>query len=67
MSDQQNEPLSPTVTKVLDAYLEALKGDSDVDDEAAKRLDALLRKGKIPKPLDIDAALFFADDDESAS
>ena len=67
MSEQQNEPLSPTVKKVLDAYLEALKGDSDVDDEAAARLDAVLRQGKVPKPSDIDAALFPSDDGESAS
>jgi hypothetical protein len=54
------------VTKGLDAYFEALKGDSDINDEAAGRLDALLRQGKVPKPADIDAALFPADDDEAA-
>ena len=67
MSEQQNEPLSPTVKKVLDAYLKALKGDGDVDDEAATRLDAVLRQGKVPKPSEIDAALFPPDDDECAS
>lgn len=65
MSDQQDEPLSPTVTKVLDAYFEALKGDSEIDNEAVKRLDALLRQGQVPKPEDIDAALFPVDEDES--
>ena len=66
MTEAQDEALSPTVTKVLDAYFEALKGDSDIDAEAAGRLDDLLRKGKVPKPADIDAALFPADDDEAA-
>lgn len=67
MSEQQNELLSPTVKKVLDAYLEALKGDGDVDDQAAARLDAILRQGKVPKPSDLDAVLFPPVDDESAS
>jgi hypothetical protein len=67
MSEQQDEPLPPIVTKVLDANLEALKGDNDIDDEAATRLDALLRHGKVPRPADIDAALFPPDDDEGAS
>lgn len=58
MVTQDDEPLSPTVTKVLDAYLEALTGDADIDDDAAARLDVLLRQGKVPKPADIDAALF---------
>lgn len=67
MNETKDEPLSPTVTKILDAYLEALKGDSDIDNEAGRRLDDLLRQGKIPKPSDLDAALFPADDGEAAS
>ncbi|UWQ46869.1 hypothetical protein [Leisingera aquaemixtae] len=67
MSKQHDEPLSPTVTKVLDAYLDALKGDSDIAAEAATRLDTLLRQGKVPKPADIDAALFPPEEDEGAS
>lgn len=67
MTEAKDEPLSPTVTKVLDAYLETLKGDSDIDDVAAGRLVDLLRQGKVPKPGDIDAALFSADSDEAAS
>lgn len=65
MTEEKDDPLSPTVTKVLDAYLEALKGDGDIDDEAVGRLDDLLRKGKVPKPADIDVALFPADEDEA--
>ena len=67
MTEADDEPLSPTVTKVLNGYLQALTGVSDIDDEAAGRLDYLLRQGRIPKPADIDAALFPADDGEAAS
>lgn len=67
MPEQQDEPLSPTVTKVLDAYLAVLKGDGDIDDEGAVRLDVLLRQGKIPKAADIDAAFFPPDNDENAA
>jgi hypothetical protein len=58
MAEQKNEPLSPTVNKVLDEYLAALRADEEINSEAAGRLDALLRKGKVPKLDDIDAALF---------
>ena len=58
MAEQNDDPLSPTVTKVLDEFLAALHVDNAIDNEAANRLDALLRKGKVPKPEQIDAALF---------
>ncbi len=58
MAERKEEPLSPTVNKVLDEYLAALHADEEIDSEAADRLDALLRKGKVPKFDDIDAALF---------
>ena len=64
---QEDEPPSPTLTKVLDAYLEALEADAEIDDDTAGRLDALLRKGKTPKPDDIDAALFPQNKGECAS
>lgn len=66
MSEEQHEPLSIIVSKVLDAHLNALKGDSDISNEAALRLDALLRQGRVPKPADIDAALFPPEEDEGA-
>ncbi|MBE0532029.1 MAG: hypothetical protein IH626_14455 [Rhodospirillales bacterium] len=58
MAEQQKEPLSATVNKVLDEYLAALHADEEINSEAADRLDALLRKGKVPKFEDIDAVLF---------
>ena len=48
----------PIVTKVLDEYLTVLRADEEIDSEAAEQLDELLRKGKAPKPDDIDATLF---------
>lgn len=58
MAEQKDEPISPTVKKVLDEYLATLHADEEIDNEAADRLDALLRKGKVPKIDDIDGALF---------
>ena len=57
MTGYKTESISPTVTKVLDAYIAVLHADEEIDNEAADRLDALLRNGKVPKFEDIDAAL----------
>ncbi|WEX11693.1 hypothetical protein [Chelativorans sp. AA-79] len=57
MNEQHNNPLSPTVTKVLDEYLDTLLADEALGDALAKQLDALLRTGKVPKIEDIDTAL----------
>jgi len=58
MAEYKNESISPTVKKVLDEYITVLYADEKIDNEAADRLDVLLREGKIPKFDDIDAALF---------
>ena len=58
MAEYKNESISPTVKKVLDEYIAVLHADEEINNEAADRLDALLRKGKVPKFDDIDAALF---------
>ncbi len=58
MAEYKNESISPTVKRVLDEYIAVLHADEEIDNEAADRLDALLRKGKVPKFEDIDAALF---------
>lgn len=58
MAGHKTEPISPTVAKVLDEYIAVLHADNEIDDEAAEQLDALLRKSKVPKFDDIDAALF---------
>ena len=58
MAAQDDSRLSPTVTKVLDEYLATLIADEDIDNDAAKRLNGLLRQGKVPKFEDIQAALY---------
>jgi hypothetical protein len=58
MAEHKNESISPTVENVLDEYLAVLHADEEIDNGAADRLDALLRKGKVPKFDDIDTALF---------
>ena len=65
MSKQnENSPLSPTVTKVLDEYVAALRLDQEIEIEAINRLDTLLRRGRLPKPEDIDLALSPPNEDE---
>lgn len=58
MAEDKNESISPTVKKVLDEYIAVLHADDEIDNEAVDRLNAVLRKGKVPKFDDIDAALF---------
>lgn len=58
MAEQKGELLSPTVKKVFDEYHAVLHAEEKIDNEAADRLDALLRKGRVPKFDDIDAALY---------
>lgn len=58
MAEYKNESISPTVKKVLDEYIAVLHADDEIDNEAVDRLNAVLRKGKVPKFDDIDAALF---------
>lgn len=58
MTQDSDFRLSPTVTKVLDAFLEVMKADEGIEDAVADRLHTLLRNGKTPKADEIDAALF---------
>ena len=58
MAERDKEAISPTVKKILDEYRVALHADGEINNEAVDRLDALLRKGKVPKSEEIDAALF---------
>lgn len=58
MVEHKKESMPPTVKRVLDEYITVLNADEKIENEAAERLDALLRKGKVPKLDEIDAALF---------
>lgn len=50
--------LSPTVSHVVEKFVAAMRADAEIADDAIDRLDQLLRKGVVPKPEDINAALF---------
>ena len=52
------KPLSPTVSQVVDQFVAAMTGDDAIDNDAINRLDRLLRQGAVPKPDEINTALF---------
>lgn len=56
------DQLSPTVTRILDEFSEALKEDADLDQSMVDRLDELLKSGKIPKVEDFDNVLLLPTD-----
>lgn len=64
MDQDQGSPISPTLEKVLEKYLEVMKADEAIENAAAERLDTLLQSGKTPKPDEISAALFPPPQDE---
>lgn len=66
MVDHYEEQLSPTVTKVLDEFVEALTADDLIGKDTAERLDTLLRSGRAPKSDDLEAALFPAKSGDGA-
>lgn len=55
-----DEPISPTFEKVLQQFRDALETDDGVDGASIARLHALLQIGKVPKPEEIEVALFGA-------
>lgn len=55
-----DEPISPTFEKVLQQFKDALEADDGVDGASIARLHALLQIGKVPKPEEIEEALFGA-------
>lgn len=49
---------SPTVLRVIDQFVSAMRADGAVQNDAIDRLEKLLRKGDVPKPDEINKALF---------
>ncbi len=47
-----------TVLQVIEEFVEVMRADPDIPDDAINRLEILLRKGTVPKPDDINEALF---------
>lgn len=56
--------LSPTVLQVIDQFTNAMQGDDGIDNDAIDRLEKLLQKGAIPKPDEINTALFVPTSDD---
>ena len=56
--NDEPKPLSPTVSQVVDQFVAAMTGDDEIDNDAINRLDTLLRQGVVPKPDEINTALF---------
>lgn len=64
--DDQAATLSPMVAQVIDQFAAALRADDKIADEAVNRLEKLLRRGAVPKPDEINAALFDPSPDDQA-
>lgn len=59
MADQRTSgQLSPTVIKVLNEFVSALRGDEAIPDDAISRLEELLLQEVAPKPEEISDAIF---------
>jgi hypothetical protein len=61
-SDAPTPP--PTTTRILEQFSAALREDTKIPAEAASRIEALLRKGKVPKVEDLQAAIFATQEEE---
>jgi hypothetical protein len=50
--------IPPTALQVIEEFVAVMHADPDIPDDAINRLETLLIKGMIPKPDDINKALF---------
>ena len=50
--------IPPTVLQVIEEFIAAMHADPDIPDDAINRLETILIKGVVPKPDDINKALF---------
>ena len=57
-NEKKTVVLPQTVLQVLEQFVDEMLADPDIPNDAIKRLEPLLHKGTIPKPDDINAALF---------
>ncbi len=57
-NENDSAGLSPTVSQVIDQFIITMRADAGIPADAIDRLEKLLRKGAVPKPDDINAALF---------
>jgi len=56
-SENNHAGLSPTVLRVIERFVAAMRADDAIQDDAIDRLETLLRKGTVPKPDEIRTAL----------
>lgn len=59
-TENESTALSPTVLQVIDRFVAAMRADDAIPNDAIDHLENLLRKGTVPKPDDISAALLEA-------
>lgn len=53
-----NVSLSPTVLHVIEQFAASMRSDGGIESHVIDRFEQLLRKGAVPKPDEINAALF---------
>jgi hypothetical protein len=53
-----NIVIPPTALQVIEEFIAAMHADPDIPDDAINSLETLLLKGVVPKPDDINKALF---------
>ena len=59
MTDKMKGPRLPaTVDQIVECFISSLRSDGHMETETIDRLDDLIRKGVVPKPDEISAALF---------
>ncbi len=56
--ENDSAKLSPTVSQVIDQFIAAVTADDAIDNGAVDRLNKLLLVGTVPKPDEINTALF---------
>lgn len=50
--------IPPTALQIIEEFVAVMHTDPDIPDDAIDRLETLLLKGVVPKPDDINEALF---------
>jgi hypothetical protein len=54
--EDANVSLSPTVSRVIAAFITEIRNDAAIDGGVADRLQSLMMGGAVPKPEDLSAA-----------
>jgi len=57
-AEESFKVLSSTVSDVIDEFLAEMRDDADIDGAAVDRLGLMLKRGTVPKPEELAAAVF---------